>query len=57
MDKKLAGIVFFVVCIILAILILTKAITAATSGIVFAAALAGLGLASRGFRNDVKKSE
>jgi len=57
MDKKLAGIVFLVVCIILAILLLTKAITAATSGILFAIALAGLGLASRGFRNDVKKFE
>jgi len=57
MDRKSAAISFLAVCIILAILLLTKTISSTASGILFAVALAGLGIASRGFRHDVKKSK
>ena len=57
MERKSAAISFLAVCIILAILLLTKTISSTASGILFAVALAGLGIASRGFRHDVKKSK
>jgi hypothetical protein len=47
---KYAGLTFLVICILLAILLLTKTITSITSGIIFAAALVVLGILSNGFR-------
>jgi hypothetical protein len=50
MIGKNAGPTFLVICILLAILLLTKTITSITSGIIFAAALVVLGISSNGFR-------
>lgn len=55
MNKKSASLVFLAVCLMLAILLLTKTITPMVSGSVFAVALVTLGLMSRGFRNDERK--
>ena len=49
MKKKSAGLLFLAICIILAILLLTKTISILVSGIIFALALVILGIASRGF--------
>jgi len=50
MPGKLAGLIFLAICIILAILLLTKVTTPILSGILFAIAIVTLGLASQGFR-------
>jgi hypothetical protein len=50
MDGKLAGLLFLGVCVILAVLLLTKSITPLVSGGVFAVALVALGGLSQGFR-------
>jgi len=50
MTGKNAGLTFLIICIFLAILLLTKTITSITSGIIFAVALVGLGIFSNGFR-------
>ena len=50
MKGKTAGLAFLGVCIILAVLLLTKAITPLVSGSVFALALVLLGGLSGGFR-------
>ncbi len=52
MRGKPAGLVFLGICLILAALLLTKAITPLVSGSVFAAALVILGGMSRGFRKE-----
>ncbi len=50
MKGKTAGFLLLAVCAILAVLLLTSAITPLVSGIVFAVVLAVLGTVSRGFR-------
>jgi hypothetical protein len=50
MSRKIAGLLFLVVCVVLALLLLIGAITPMVSGIVFAISLATLGAASGGFR-------
>ena len=50
MTGKYAGITFLVICVILAVLLLTQTITSITSGIVFAIALVVLGTLTNGFR-------
>jgi uncharacterized membrane protein len=50
MKGKTAGFLFLAVCVILAVLLLTSAITPVVSGTVFAFVLAALGIMSRGFR-------
>jgi len=50
MSGRLAGIIFVAICVVLAILLLTKVTTVIASGIIFAIALVLLGLLSRGFR-------
>jgi len=52
MTGKNAGLTFLVICILLAILLLTKTITSITSGIIFAIALVVLGILSNGFRKN-----
>jgi len=49
MKNKTAGALFLGVCVVLAILLLTKVITIMVSGAVFAVALVVFGLLSRGF--------
>ena len=51
MKAKTAGLILLGICAILAVLLITGVIGFIAAGIVFAAALAGFGLASRGFRN------
>ncbi|MEW6194266.1 MAG: hypothetical protein AB1521_03800 [Bacteroidota bacterium] len=50
MNKKLAGLLFLAVCIILALLLITKTITSTVSGLIFAVSLILFGLLSKGFR-------
>ncbi len=50
MSKKTAGLGFLGVCLVLAVLLLAKAISPILSGAIFAIALAGFGILSRGFR-------
>lgn len=50
MKNRTAGLLFLGVCIILAILLLTKTITMIVSGAIFAVALVIFGSLSRGFR-------
>jgi len=50
MSGKTAGYLFLGICIVLAILLLTKTITSTTSSIIFAIGLVLLGGLSRGFR-------
>ncbi len=50
MKGKPAGIFFTGICVILAILLIAKVITATLSGVIFAIALVLLGGISRGFR-------
>ncbi len=50
MKGKPAGLLFLAICVILAALLLTRAITPLVSGCVFAVALATLGGLSGGFR-------
>ncbi len=49
MKKRPAGLLFLAICIILAILLLTKTISVLVSGSIFALALIILGVASKGF--------
>ena len=51
MKKNTAGLLFLAICIVLAILLLTKTIGIIVSGSIFALALIILGIASRGFTN------
>ena len=51
MTTKTAGLIFLGICAILAVLLITGVIGFIAAGIIFAVALVGLGLASRGFRN------
>jgi hypothetical protein len=50
MDRKLAAFAFLAICLLLAILLLIKAITPLVSGIIFAVALLVFGLLTRGFK-------
>jgi len=50
MNRKSAAISFLTVCLILSVLLVTGTISRTVSGFVFAAALVGFGIASRGFR-------
>jgi hypothetical protein len=50
MDGKIATIVLLNICVILAILLVIRAITPLVSGIVFAFVLVTLGILSKGFR-------
>jgi len=50
MDRKLAAAIFLGICVVLAILLLVRAVTPLVSGIIFATALVLLGLLSWGFR-------
>jgi predicted membrane protein len=52
MTKKIAVISFLTVCIVLAVLLLTKSISSFVSGIVFAVALVIFGTLSKGFRSN-----
>ena len=49
MKKNTAGLLFLAICIVLAILLLTKTISSIVSGSIFALALIILGSASKGF--------
>lgn len=49
MNKKTAGLTFLGVCLLLAALLVAKVISPILSGAVFAIALAGFGIFSRGF--------
>jgi hypothetical protein len=50
MNRRRAGFLFLGVCIVIAILLLTQAITPVAAGISFAIALVALGWLSGGFR-------
>jgi len=52
MNKKSASLLFLSVCIVLAILLLTKSINSTVSGSIFALALIILGVASKGFAKE-----
>jgi hypothetical protein len=52
MKNRTAGLLFLLVCVVLAILLLTKVIKIFLSGIVFAIALVVIGLLSRGVRKE-----
>ena len=49
MNKKTAGLTFLAVCLVLAALLVAKALSPILSGAIFAIALAGFGILSRGF--------
>jgi len=49
MNKKMAGLIFLGVCVVLAALLAAKVITPILSGSIFAVALVGFGILSRGF--------
>lgn len=49
MRKRTAGLAFLGVCVVLAALLFVKAISPILSGSVFAVALVGFGVLSRGF--------
>jgi hypothetical protein len=51
MNKKTAAFFFLGVCLVLAALLLMKAISLILSGGIFAVALIGFGILSRGFTN------
>jgi hypothetical protein len=50
MEGKVAAFAFLIVCVVLAVLLLLRAISPVASGAVFAIELATLGGLSRGFR-------
>ncbi len=52
MKSKAANIIFLIVCVILAILLLTNLINSTVSGIIFAIALVLLGILSKGFKRN-----
>jgi hypothetical protein len=49
LNKKTAGLGFLGVCLVPAVLLLAKAITAVLGGSIFAVALVAFGILSRGF--------
>jgi hypothetical protein len=49
MNRKMATLSFAAICLVLALLLITKTITPLIGGIVFAIALASLGVISVGF--------
>lgn len=49
MNKKTAGLTFLLVCLVLAALLVAKAISPMVSGSIFAVALVGFGIFSHGF--------
>ncbi len=51
MNQKITGLLFLSICIVLAILLLTKMISSTTSGGIFAVALILLGVALKRFTN------
>ncbi len=51
MNKKMAGLIFLCVCVVLAGLLVAKVISPVVSGSIFAIALVGFGILSRGFTN------
>jgi len=57
MNRKTAALSFLVICLILALLLVTKTISPVVGGIVFALALAGLGVISRGFTSEKASSK
>ncbi len=52
MNGRTAGLVFLGVCVILALLLLTRSIRPVLSSAIFAIALVVLGVLSRGFRKE-----
>jgi len=52
MNRKAAGFIFLGICLILAILLITKLISPLLSGTIFAIALVLLGGYSKGFRKN-----
>jgi len=52
MNKKTAALGFVTICLVVAILLLTNAISPLVGGILFAIALALFGLISKGFTTD-----
>jgi len=52
MNKRIASLVFLGLCLVLAVLLITKVISPLLSGSIFAVALIGFGLLSRGFTDD-----
>jgi hypothetical protein len=50
MGRKTAGILFLGICLLLAVLLLTRTITILVSSSLFAVSLVALGIASKGFR-------
>jgi hypothetical protein len=54
MSGKIAGISFLLVCVVLAILLVTKTISNINSAGIFAVALVVLGGLSNGFRRNAK---
>lgn len=50
MSGRLAGVLFLVICVVLAALLLLHAVASIVTGAAFAGALVALGLASGGFR-------
>ncbi|HUU05795.1 MAG TPA: hypothetical protein VMZ49_07955 [Patescibacteria group bacterium] len=51
MNKKTAVMIFLIVCLVLAALLVFKAISSVLGGSIFAVALVVLGILSRGFTN------
>ncbi len=49
MSRKIAGILFLAVCIVLAVFLITKLISPIVSSAIFAVALVVFGVLSRGF--------
>jgi hypothetical protein len=57
MKGSLAGLLFLVVCIVLAALLLAHVIKPVVSGAIFAIALVVFGIVSRGFRRPAGPAE
>ena len=49
MNKKMAGLFFLGVCVVLAVLLVAKVISPIQSGSIFAITLVGFGILSKGF--------
>jgi hypothetical protein len=54
MGRSIAGYVFLGICLLLAVLLITRTITPLVSGSVFAVSLVALGIASKGFRENTR---
>ena len=50
MSGRAASSVLLAICIVIVVLLMAKVINPLTAGVLFAVALAALGIASRGFR-------